>query len=133
MKKDEKIFTTEEIHVIANLVNSHCELNHGPGIDNKDFPAVNTIIVPIGYKENDVSSVSVRNLYIPICQECQDSIGNGWVLLYCLECCANHWVSLEKAKLNYFNQLTGENHDIIFLKGCPECSGKFGGFYCEKD
>lgn len=124
----------DKLHAMIETTESSCELNHGPGTNKQDYPAVDQIVLPIGYKENEITEVQIRELYIPICQECLNGLyDKNWVLIYCLDCLESQWVYKPKAKLDYMNKLTEKSHNIIWLKGCPKCSVKFGGFYCENN
>ncbi len=94
---------------------------HGSGM--KKPPAVNYIVIPIGYKKNEVRNISVRELVIPICGDCLSALQEEeWTLFYCLECGESRWVLRCLAKNKY-------RHKILWLNGCPECTGKFGGLY----
>ena len=117
----------EKVQLLAELDHEHCALNHGPDTNPIDYPAVDYIVMPIGYEENAVEDVSVRELVIPVCAECLKAIvEEEWTLLYCFECSENHWVHRELAKNNY-------RHHVLWLRGCPDCSGKFGGLYFTDD
>ncbi|MBW2467146.1 MAG: hypothetical protein JRF02_07585 [Deltaproteobacteria bacterium] len=113
----------ERLRLLAELSTEHCELNHGPGTKGEDYPAVDYIVVNIGYKEDEVKEVSVRKLVIPVCAECAEAlVGDEWTLLYCFLCGNNRWVSRQLAKLEY-------RHHVLWLRGCPECTKEFGGLY----
>lgn len=113
----------DRIRLLADLDESFCELNHGPGTRKEDFPAVDYIVLPVGYKENEIQDVTVRDLVVPVCYECaQALIGNEWTLLYCFDCGESRWVCRELAKNSY-------RHHILWLSGCPDCTNVFGGLY----
>ncbi|MDH4321627.1 MAG: hypothetical protein OEV73_09050 [Desulfobulbaceae bacterium] len=113
----------DKLHLLAELGESHCELNHGPGVDNKDCPAVDYIVLPFGYHDNEVVEVTARELVVPVCSECAEALsGDDWTLLYCFECNSSHWVYRPLAKNNY-------RHHLLLLRGCPECTNEFGGLY----
>lgn len=115
--------TIEKTLLLAELENSCCELNHGPGTNPNDYPASDYIVVPIGYKESDIKEVSSRELVIPVCFECaQALINNEWTLLYCFECSSNRWVARKLSKNHY-------RHHILWLRGCPDCTNTFGGLF----
>ena len=121
----------EDLHVVIDIANSNCELNHGPNTTNEDYPAVNAIILPIGHKESEIKFVEDSKFFIPICQECLDGLTDPeWVLMVCLECCSSQWIYKPTARMNYYNKKTEEGYNIIWLKGCPKCGGNFNGFYC---
>jgi hypothetical protein len=62
-------------------------------------------------------------MVIPVCRECVEALqGEEWTLLYCYECNENHWVFRKLARNQY-------RHHILWLKGCPDCTGEFGGLY----
>ena len=109
--------------LLAQLENEHCELNHGPDTAHEKRPAVDYIIQPFGYTVNEIEEVAVRELVVPVCVECADALqGNEWTLFYCLDCCSSQWVNRKLAKNRY-------RHNILWLRGCPECSEEFGGLY----
>ncbi len=113
----------DKMHLLADLAQSHCELNHGPDIDNKDHPAVDYIVLPLGYEDNEVVETTARELVIPVCGECAQAIaGEEWTLLYCFECNSSHWLHRQLAKNKY-------RHHVLWLRGCPDCSNEFGGLY----
>ena len=113
----------DRLQLLAQLSEEFCELNHGPDTRREDFPATNYLAVPIGYKEDGIREVAVRELVVPVCLECAEALhGNEWTLLYCLECSNSHWVYRSLAKNRY-------RHHILWLKGCPDCSYEFGGLY----
>lgn len=111
------------LQLLAELVESHCELNHGPGARSTDHPAADFLVAPLGYNENDMVEVAVRELFIPVCAECaQALLADEWTLLYCFECSSSRWVSRQFAKNHY-------RHHILWLRGCPDCTCEFGGLY----
>jgi len=113
----------ERLALLAQLGEEFCELNHGPGTRREDFPASDYLVMPFGYKESEVCDVAVRELVVPVCHECaQALLGNEWTLLYCFECASSQWIYRPKAKMHY-------RHHVLWLKGCPDCGGKFGGLY----
>lgn len=117
----------EKFVLLAELEDSHCELNHGPEDDPTEHPAVDYITIPLG----DIEKREVQNeLVIPVCVECLQALqGDEWTLLYCFDCASSAWVNQEYAKLKYENMITKAHYHIIMLRGCPKCSGKFGGLY----
>ncbi len=77
----------DKVRMMAELVHDHCDLNHGPGINNKSIAAADYIVMPFGYKEAEDREVAVRELIIPVCYECVLALkGDEWTLLYCFEC-----------------------------------------------
>lgn len=113
----------DELHLIADLSESFCELNHGPQTIKEDFPASDYIIVPFGYKKDEVIDVAAREMVIPICSECAMALlGNDWTLIYCFECNSSQWVYRKMAKNKY-------RHNILWLRGCIKCNNEFGGLY----
>lgn len=113
----------ERLQLMAQLTEAHCELNHGPGTRPEDYPAANYLVIPIGYKKNNIEEISTRELVVPICLECAEALlGEEWTLLYCFECGSSRWVCRELSKNNY-------QHHILWLRGCPDCSYEFGGLY----
>jgi hypothetical protein len=113
----------DKLVLLADLGQTPCELNHGPATKKEDFPATNYITIPMGFKENGVVENAVREMVIPICDECMKGLQSKlWTLLYCFECTSSQWIYRPLAKMAY-------RHDIIWLRGCPDCGGKFGGVY----
>jgi len=113
----------DKVRMMAELAHDDCGLNHGPGISSRDFPATDYIVMTFGYSEAPDREVAVRELVIPVCQECVHALkGDEWTLLYCFECASSRWVCRKFAKNIY-------RHHILWLRGCPDCSNKFGGLY----
>ncbi|MFZ5760550.1 MAG: hypothetical protein ACOY4H_00905 [Thermodesulfobacteriota bacterium] len=113
----------DKIQLLADLSHEHCELNHGPDTRREDFPASDYIIMPFGYSENGVTDVAVREMVVPVCFDCATALlGDDWTLLYCFECCSSQWVYRKLAKNRY-------RHHVLWLRGCPRCTNKFGGLY----
>ena len=113
----------EKLRLLAELATTHCELNHGRGTKGEDYPAIDYIVVRVGYKEDDGEKVSVRKLVIPVCSECAQSLaGDEWTLLYCTLCGNSRWIYRQLAKLKY-------RHHVLWLRGCPDCTKEFGGLH----
>jgi len=113
----------DRLALLANLENEFCELNHGPKTHRDKRPAVDYIIQPFGYNVNEIEEVAVREMIVPVCAECADALqGDDWTLFYCFECCSSQWVHRKFARNRY-------RHNILWLRGCPECSTEFGGLY----
>ena len=109
---------TERLVLLAELEGEYCELHH----KNKHH-AVDYIVQPFGYRESEVVEVEKYERVIPICKECQALMcNNDWTLLYCFSCGESRWIHRPTAKNKY-------RHNILWLRGCPECSGQFGGLY----
>ena len=105
----------------SELAISSCELNHGPDM-NEPIKATNMIILPFGKDKDNIIEVK-RKLVIPVCKECIAGLtSDEWTLLYCFDCSASQWIYRPKAKMKY-------RHNIIWLRGCPDCGGEFGGIY----
>lgn len=116
----------DEIGLWADLSNRFCELNHGPDTKNEDFPAATYIVIPIGFKKGAQTEMMIRDRVIPVCYDCASSLlGDEWTLLYCIECCCNHWIHRDCARMKY-------RHHILWLQGCHKCTGsvdEFRGLY----
>ncbi|RJX16614.1 MAG: hypothetical protein C4563_11475 [Desulfobulbus sp.] len=113
----------DRLVLLANLAEEHCELNHGPKTSHLKLPAVDYLVQPFGYSMSDIEEVSVREVVVPVCIDCAGALqGNDWTLLYCFECNSSQWISRRFARLRY-------RHNVLWLRGCPECSGEFGGLY----
>ena len=112
-----------QLGLMAQLDNEFCELNHGPKTHQEKRPAVDYIIQPFGYNVNEIEEVAVREMIVPVCTDCAEALqGNEWTLFYCFECCSSQWVNRRYAKNRY-------RHNILWMRGCPECSEEFGGLY----
>lgn len=60
-----------------------------------------------------------ETLTIPICEECErKSVDNDWVLLYCTNCHANHWI-FKPASSRQYHYKKGEK--VKWLPECPYC------------
>ncbi|MEW6219813.1 MAG: hypothetical protein AB1634_09815 [Thermodesulfobacteriota bacterium] len=113
----------DRVQLLAELGDSFCDLNHGPGTQSRDYPAADYIVLPFGYQDGDHVAVAVREIVIPVCTECaQALLGEEWTLLYCFECGASRWVCRALARNRY-------RHHILWLRGCPDCTSQFGGLY----
>lgn len=114
--------TIDTIRLLVELEGEHCGLNHGPQTRAEDYPASDYIVIPFGDTQQE-NPTSERNLVVPVCLDCaQALLGEEWTLLYCYECNTSHWLNRKLAKNNY-------RHHILWLKGCPDCTNKFGGLY----
>lgn len=114
--------TIDSVRLLSELEGEHCGLNHGPETKSEDYSACDYIVIPFGDIKEEVAKPQ-RDLIIPVCHECAVSlIGHEWTLLYCFECNASRWVYRPLAKNDY-------RHHILWLRGCPDCTGKFGGLY----
>ncbi|MBU0482661.1 MAG: hypothetical protein KKG47_16330 [Proteobacteria bacterium] len=113
----------DKVRLLAELDSECCELNHGPNTRKEDYPATDYIVLPVGYRKDEVQEITIRDLVVPVCFACAHAlIGNEWTLLYCFECGESRWVCRELARNSY-------RHHILWLRGCPDCSNKFGGLY----
>lgn len=113
----------DRLQLLAELDEEFCELNHGPDTARENFPATDYIVIPFGYKEDEVNEVCVRDMVVPVCYDCAHSLlGDEWTLIYCFECNSSQWVNRTLAKNSY-------RHHILWLRGCPGCSLEFGGLY----
>jgi len=113
----------DQIRLLADLDEEHCELNHGPDTNPEEYQATDYLILPIGYREDGIQSVTVREMVIPVCFDCtQALLRDEWTLLYCFECSHSRWVYRPWAKNSY-------RHHILWLRGCPDCSNELGGLY----
>ena len=122
-KEEAHMDAIDKLGLLAQLDKECCELNHGPDTDHDKRAAVDYIIQPFGYTKNEVEEVAVREMTIPICAECAEALqGDDWTLFYCFECSSSQWVYREFTKNRY-------RHNILWLRGCPECSENLGGLY----
>lgn len=120
----------EHLTILSELIGEVCQLNHKNDPDGVP-QASNVLVVPIGYKKNDVESVAVREITIFVCEECAESLSNedDWVLIYCLGCCESQWINKKLSKLSYANHLAKKDHKVIWLDSCPHCSEKTRGVW----
>ncbi|MHB8789710.1 MAG: hypothetical protein ACYDBT_07490 [Desulfobulbaceae bacterium] len=113
----------DKLVLLAELAEECCELNHGPETSHLKLPAVDYLVQPFGYSHSEIEEVSVRDMVVPVCIDCARALqGNDWTLLYCFECNSSQWISRRYARLRY-------RHSVLWLRGCPHCSGEFGGLY----
>lgn len=113
----------EKVLLLSQLAEDRCSLNHGPGVSEGCCPASDYLVVPMGFRENEISEVAVRELIIPVCFECAQALnGDEWTLIFCIDCSASRWVYRKLAKNSY-------RHHVLWLRGCPDCSNTFGGLY----
>lgn len=113
----------DKLALMADLVNEHCGLSHGPGARREDYPACDYLVIPFGSQREPDASEAGREMVIPVCHECADALSHDeWTLLYCFECNNSRWVCRELAKNRY-------RHNVLWLRGCPDCSNQFGGLY----
>jgi hypothetical protein len=110
----------EEIAIIADLENSYCQLRH-----ESKHKAVDVIIVPFGYKENEDVYKQEGEFVIPICEECIEKLYSHFTLIYCLACNSSMFINHNNSKLDYTNKRTGNKHRLIWLNSCPDCDGEF--------
>lgn len=116
----------DRLALLAELTGEHCGLNHGPETRPEEHPACNYLVVPFGYQKSSLEDVAVREMVIPVCHECAVALSRDeWTLLYCFECSNSRWVHRELARNNY-------RHHILWLRGCPDCTKKFGGLYFDE-
>ena len=112
----------DTVRLLLELEEEYCGLNHGPKTQREDYPASDYIVIPFGDSSREVLTPE-RELVVPVCSECAQSLlGEEWTLLYCFECNASRWVNRLRAKNDY-------RHHVLWLRGCPDCSNKFGGLY----
>jgi hypothetical protein len=121
----------DETGLRASLENETCQLNHGHWDSSpEENYAVDWLVIPMGFKQNEIEA-SVQNfLTVPICKACAETLTEAesdWTLVYCLDCSANHWVLHPIAKLDYRNAETGKSYRILWVRGCPECSKQLNG------
>lgn len=117
---------TETLHLLVDLADSNCELNHGDQV-TRTPQAVDYLTLRMGYNADETSE---DKLVIPVCQDCINSLEDDeWTLIYCFECSSSQWVDQKLAKLDYTNRVTGKHHHMIGVVGCPKCSGKLTSLY----
>ena len=114
--------TIDTVRLLSELEGEHCGLNHGLKSKPEDYPASDYIVIPFGDTRKEILTPD-RDLVVPVCMECaQALIAEEWTLLYCFECNASRWVNRILAKNDY-------RHHVLWLRGCPDCTNKFGGLY----
>lgn len=110
----------DKLALLAELPGEYCRLFHGHGTEGERRQAVQYIVQGFGVL---LTQEIKREIIIPICIECERKMGSdNWTLFYCFECNANRWIDRRMSKKRY-------RHNILWLRGCPECTGKFGGLY----
>lgn len=113
----------DQIEAVANLCEEFCALNHKHDPRGPQQQAVDYIVVPM----SDGSK-----LQIPICVECAASLADendGWTLIYCINCTESQWVHSSRSRLSYANKRTGKQTKLLWLIGCPHCTGKMQALY----
>ena len=108
--------TEEDKLIIATEIafGTQCDLEHH---DDEEHIAVDTIVIPMGYKDSDDVYIQKDELIIFICEECVKGLQSvEWTLLYCFNCNASQWIYLPLAKRNkkYYN-------DVNWMTFCPKC------------
>lgn len=125
----------EKLVLLAELANQEtfCQLNHKHDPSGPNQPAADFICLPVGYNKSKIEAVAVREMVIPVCQECANSLSSQdeWILLYCLECCQSQWVNKNYSRLSYLNQKLQRDHKVIWLSGCPKCTGEMKAVWFE--
>jgi len=107
--------TIDTAWLLAHLKEDYCELNHGPGTLHDRRSAVDYIIQPFVYTQNNINDIAVREMIVPVCADClEDMQGSDWALTYCIECCSSQWVYKKFVQNQYRN-------NILWLRGCTEC------------
>ena len=117
LTKGKKMDKAEEAAIIADLSQSICELNHGVW-NCEDIRAVEVLVIPMGHKINETEEVVVRELTIPICKECAETLYSNdkeWVLFLCTNCSSSAWKIRELLPQQY-------DSDILqLMRYCPYC------------
>lgn len=117
----------DRLILLAELEHEVCGLNHGREKRGVIHKACDYLVLPFGLKTKNKKKAEEKELVIPVCPECIESLrGDEWTLLYCFDCGESRWVFRETAKNSY-------RHHILWLLGCPECTQKFGGLYFNDD
>ena len=107
----------EKVALLATLSseNESCVLNHGKK-ELHDHIAIDFIVLPMGYKQDNGIMVQTDELIIPVCLECLDGMNDpDWLLIYCIVCHASQWIYKPLAKFNYGND------KFKLLDECPIC------------
>jgi hypothetical protein len=118
----------EQVGMLAELHNEVCGLNHGV-VERP--PAIDWLVLPMGFCETENVHEQVHELTIPVCNECLDEFlknESEWVLLYCLKCNESQWILRALSRLSWVNKTTKRLHRVVWLSGCPKC-GTFDGIY----
>jgi len=107
----------EKAALMAELPYTECCINHG-GYLPESLQAVDYVVIPIGCDENNVSSVITRELVIPICGECSETLHSNdpnWVLFICINCSSSQWKLRRLLRTEYSDDI------MQFMKYCPHC------------
>jgi len=110
---------TDRLHIMAELEGSNCDLEHH---DKIEHPAVDSIIVPMGFQESEGVYVQDSHFTIFVCEECMKSLcdpNDGWTLMYCLNCNNSQWIFVP-----YTTNPEKYTQKINWLKKCPKCKEK---------
>lgn len=108
----------DELGIAVKIISgTECDLRHH---DDEKHLAVNTIVVPMGYKEPDGTYIQKDELVIYICEDCVRKLQSiDWSLMYCFNCCSSQWIYLPLAKRSkeHYN-------NINWITYCPKCFDK---------
>ena len=95
-----------------------CDLFHEDEFEN--IQSITAISVPFGADGHHSD-----DLILGLCDRCYSRLQDDrWMLIYCYECNGSRWIYKPEAKMEY-----RKDTEIIWLRGCPDCSNKFGAAY----
>lgn len=99
----------------AELRGTTCGLKHSEADPADNHPAINYLCQHLGDQKHGPATSGMR---IPICEECQDALGDkNWILAYCMYCNASQWIYRPKSKIQH-----PEGNGIYWLDVCPHCA-----------
>jgi hypothetical protein len=115
----------DKISLLADLggPDGFCCLKHAPDDHEKNHPAVDYIVIPMGTQESPGIETQENELTIGICKECADGmLDPEWCLVYCFSCNENQWILKPISRLDYTHKKSGHSYNLILLNGCPYCA-----------
>lgn len=107
----------ERLATLSDLYGETCHIPHGMW-ECEDPTAIDVLVIPIGYEESPGIEVQKRELTIPICKDCRDTLyGNDpeWLLFVCTECGNAQWKLRVLLNNNYPSGV------LQTMKCCPWC------------
>ena len=107
----------EQLVLLGELAQEpRCELSHGKA-EHVDHAAVDWLIIPMGFVDQDGVETCTEKLTIPVCQECQEGLSSGeWYLFYCIGCGSSAWCLRVLSRRTYPSTL-------VTMRHCPGCHG----------
>ena len=93
----------DQLALLAELYGETCQLNHGCW-HPEDPRAIDYLVIPIGYNESQDVQVQTREITIPICKDCQETLyedDGTWLLFVCTNCSHSKWAVRDLLRNQY--------------------------------